>query len=77
MNTKSQCSKTVLAGETGCQVTYCRDCRVAEVEIGSVSLRLKEDALRQLRLLMADAVVRLDSLQSGLSSMAPEMQHVH
>jgi hypothetical protein len=77
MKSVKQCNKTVLAGESGCRVTYCQDCRVAEIEVGSVSLRLTEEAFRQFRMLMADAVVHLDHLQSGLSPVAPEMQHVH
>lgn len=74
MDSKTQCSKTVLAGESGCRVVYCHDCRVAEIEVGSVSLRLKDDAFRQLRRLLDDATDRLNLEQSAFLS---EARHVH
>lgn len=67
-------SKTVLAGETGCRVVYCADCGVAEIEVGSVSLRLKEEAFRQFRQLIDNAVDSLDSTQPPYFS---EVRHVH
>lgn len=74
---KTQCSKTVLAGENGCRVIYCHHCQVAEIEIGSVSLRLKKDAFRQLRHLMGTAVDSLDVLEAESPFFAPEGRHVH
>lgn len=77
MNSKTQCSKTVLAGENGCRVVYCHDCRVAEIEVGSVSLRLKEDAFRNFRQLIGDAVDTLDSVQADHPFALENVRHVH
>jgi hypothetical protein len=74
MTSKTQCSKTVLAGHNGCRVIYCHDCRVAEIEVGSVSLRLKDEAFLQLRRLIDDAADRLSLEQSAFPS---EVRHVH
>ena len=74
MDSKTQCSKTVLAGESGCRVVYCHDCRVAELEVGSVSLRLKDETFRQFRRLIDDAADRLNLEQSAFQS---EVRHVH
>jgi hypothetical protein len=77
MNSKTQCSKTVLAGESGCRVTYCHDCRVAEIEVGSVSLRLKEDAFRLFQHLIDNAVSGLDAAQANHALFAGDTRRVH
>jgi len=78
MKASNPCNKTVFAGESGCRVVYCHDCRVAELEVGSVSLRLKDDAFRNLSSLIAAAVEKLDKTllhDSGLYGQ--DGQHVH
>lgn len=77
MNSNTQCSKTVLAGENGCRVIYCHDCGVAEIEVGSVSLRLKVDAFRQFRHLIDDAVNSLDSKQVNPAASTQDVRRVH
>lgn len=69
-----QHSKTVLAGDAGCRVVYCAECGVAEIEVGSVSLRLKQDDFRNLRRLIDDAA---DSLDAAEPSYFTEVRHVH
>lgn len=64
MKSVKQCSKTLLAGDAGCRVTYCRQCRVAEIEVGAVSLRLEDAAFRSLAALLADAVRGLDAIHA-------------
>ncbi|MEZ0237872.1 MAG: hypothetical protein ACAH06_07395 [Methylophilaceae bacterium] len=78
MSASKPCNKTVLAGESGCRVVYCHDCRVAELEVGSVSLRLKDDAFRNLSSLIATAVANLDkaSLRDG-GFYGQDGHHVH
>lgn len=78
MKASNPCNKTVLAGESGCRVVYCHDCRVAELEVGSVSLRLKDDAFRNLSSLIAAAVERLDKppLHDG-GLYGQDGRHVH
>ena len=74
MDSKTQCSKTVLAGENGCRVVYCHDGRVAEIEVGSVSVRLKGETFLHFRRLIDDAADRLNLEQSAFLS---EVRHVH
>lgn len=78
MSANNPCNKTVLAGESGCRVVYCHDCHVAELEVGSVSLRLKDDAFRNLSSLIAAAVVNLDKafLNDG-EFYGQDGRHVH
>lgn len=78
MSASNPCNKTVLAGVSGCRVVYCRDCRVAELEVGSVSLRLKDDAFRNLSSLIATAMANLDraSRQEGVFY-GQDGRHVH
>ena len=77
MNSSKQCSKTVLAGESGCKVVYCHDCRVAEIEVGSVSLRLKEDAFRNFSSLIASAIESLDEVAQLDAAFGQAVHHVH
>jgi|GEM_PF-1520257 len=78
MSSNDKCSKTVLAGENGCRVTYCHDCRVAEIEVGSVSLRLKEDAFRNFASLIVAAADNLDGATlSESASLGQGIRHVH
>lgn len=78
MSANNPCNKTVLAGESGCRVVYCHDCHVAELEVGSVSLRLTDDAFRNLSSLIATAVGNLDraSLNDG-GFYGQDGRHVH
>lgn len=61
----------MLAGEAGCRVLYCRSCNVAELELGSVSMRLEEKAFRALVDMMQEACDELDgrSYDSRLQAM--------
>ena len=60
MSTSDRCIRTVIAGEPGCRVLYCKDCNVAELEIGSVSMRLEEHSFRTLTAMLQDACDELD-----------------
>lgn len=55
------CEKVVLAGSAGCHLTYCKACRVVELEIGAISMRLRPDMLQRLANVMMKAALNLDN----------------
>ncbi len=59
MKSKNACHRIVLAGEEGCRVLYCEDCKVAELEIGAMSLRLEMQAFDTLAAMVQQAEKRL------------------
>ena len=59
MKSKKPCHRIVLAGEEGCRVLYCEDCKVAELEIGAMSLRLEIQAFDTLVAMVQQAEKRL------------------
>ena len=78
MKTTRKCNKTVLAGEGGCRVIYCHDCEVAELEVGSVSLRLDETAFRNFAVLLEQAVHNLDGMRmNGMRPAERGARNVH
>lgn len=62
-----QCKRVVLAGTDGCQVLYCPDCEIAELEIGAMNIRLEESVFRTLVGMMNNASKRLENLQGVLT----------
>ena len=56
------CEKVVLAGSAGCRLIYCEACRVVELEIGAVSMRLNPDVLQRVANVMMKAALKLDGL---------------
>lgn len=54
------CEKVVLAGTAGCRLIYCQACRVVELEIGAVSMRLNPEVLQRLANVMMKAALKLD-----------------
>lgn len=59
MKSSNICHRIVLAGKEGCRVLYCEDCKVAELEIGAMSLRLEAHAFESLAVMMRQAEQRL------------------
>ena len=59
MKSSNTCHRIVLAGEAGCRVLYCEDCKVAELEIGAMSLRLEAHAFESLAVMVRQAEQRL------------------
>ena len=59
MKTQAGCKRVVLAGSDGCKVSYCEDCKVTELEIGALSLRLEMQAFNSLGEMMQEAMARL------------------
>jgi hypothetical protein len=59
MKSSGNCDRVVLAGRHGCRVIYCEDCNVAEVEVGSLSLRLEMQAFNALGEMMQEAMQKL------------------
>jgi hypothetical protein len=73
MRPKNACHRIVLAGEEGCRVLYCEDCKVAELEIGAMSLRLEAHAFDTLAHMVKQAenrleVIRAARLQNGFTA---------
>lgn len=73
------CKRMILAGTEGCRVTYCEDCRVAEIEIGAVSMRLEMQAFSNLNQMLQEAQARLAVLDAAASAFRNEegLRHVH
>lgn len=67
MRPKNACHRIVLAGEEGCRVLYCEDCKVAELEIGAMSLRLETHAFDTLAEMVKQAEIRLEILKAARS----------
>lgn len=59
MKTQAGCKRVVLAGSDGCKVSYCEDCKVTELEIGALSLRLEMQAFNSLGEMMQEAMAKL------------------
>ncbi len=73
------CKRFILAGAEGCRVTYCEDCRVTEIEIGAVSLRLEMQAFTSLSQMLQEAQSKLTALDAARSTFQHEegLRHVH
>lgn len=67
MAMKKQCKRVVLAGTDGCQVLYCPDCEIAELEIGAMNIRLEESVFRTLVGMLNNASKSLENLQGVLT----------
>lgn len=65
MKSTKACHRIVLAGEEGCRVLYCEDCKVAELEIGAMSLRLEAHAFNTLAGMVKQAEDRLSILKEA------------
>lgn len=77
MQSINTCSKNVLAGEAGCRVLYCGHCRVVEIEIGALSLRLQPESLMGLATVLATAAASLDGNAAAQGDARREIRHVH
>jgi len=63
-----QCKRVVLAGSEGCQVIYCPDCEIAELEIGAMNIRLEESVFRAVVIMLNSATKTLESMQDVLAN---------
>jgi len=64
MKTVNNCKRIVLAGNDGCRVWFCEECQVAEIEVGSLSLRLEAHAFSSLAELLAEAASKVAAIKS-------------
>ncbi|HSH72421.1 MAG TPA: hypothetical protein VK974_05120 [Methylophilaceae bacterium] len=64
MKTVNSCKRIVLAGNDGCRVWFCQECNVAEIEVGSLSLRLEAEAFSSLSELLMEASSRIAALSA-------------
>jgi len=63
------CKRILLAGEDGCKIIYCEDCKVAEIELGAISVRLELNTLHNLHTILGQAAMKLLALKEvSLSS---------
>jgi len=67
MKTVNNCKRIVLAGNDGCRVWFCEDCKVAEIEVGSLSLRLEAHAFSSLAELLAEAASKIAAIDATKS----------
>jgi asparagine synthetase A len=67
MNSTKQCRRVVLAGSEGCQVVYCPDCEIAELEIGAMNIRLEESVFRTVVSMLNSATKTLEGMQGVLA----------
>ena len=58
----SNCEKVELANSMGLRMIYCGDCKVVELEIGAVSLRLCPDVVQRIANMMMKASLQLDRI---------------
>lgn len=73
------CKRIKLAGGDSCRVLFCEACKVAELELGALSLRLDSDALQGLAGVLQEAkaalaILEADAMQCNLHNGAG---HVH
>ena len=64
IKTPNVCKRILLAGAEGCRVVYCEDCKIAELELGAVSLRLEMSAVYNLQSVLELAVRKLSVLKA-------------
>jgi len=64
MANQSVCKRILLAGAEGCRVVYCEDCKIAELELGAVSLRLEMSAVYNLQSVLELAARKLSVLKA-------------
>lgn len=60
------CQRIKLAGAEGCNIIYCEDCKVTELVLGAISVRLELNALYNLQSVLALATRKLSVLKSTL-----------
>lgn len=58
----SSCEKVELANSMGLRMIYCGDCKVVELEIGAVTLRLCPDVVQRMANIMMKASLQLDRI---------------
>lgn len=65
MKKSDDCKKSIIAKDQYCKVVYCKTHQVAEIDIGSISIRLDNDYLFRLKDLLTDACIHLNYTQSA------------
>ncbi|MDO9051387.1 MAG: hypothetical protein Q8J59_01725 [Methylotenera sp.] len=62
-NNQASCLRILLSKNESGQIIFCENCKVAELELGAISLRIDAGTLNTLRELLADASTRLTLYQ--------------
>ena len=65
MTPEKTCNRIMLAGGPGCRILYCEECNVAELEIGSLSLRLDVQAFDTLAGMAQEGIAKLALLNEA------------
>ena len=60
---QKNCDKIILASSAGLCLTYCPDCKIVEVEIGAISLRISPDVVQRMANVMMKAGFNLERVQ--------------
>lgn len=58
-NDEETCSRVLLSRNGIGRIVFCEECRVVELEIGAISMRIEANALEAFKLLLVDATARL------------------
>lgn len=79
MKSEKICKRITLAGGQGCRILYCEECNVAEMEIGSLSLRLEVEAFSTLASMAQEGLAKLALLNEAKmhARLAAGMRNVH
>ncbi len=60
---QKNCDKIILADSAGLCLTYCPNCKIVEVEIGAISLRISPDVVQRMANVMMKAGFNLERVQ--------------
>lgn len=63
MTKNELCTRLLLAGADGCKIMYCERCKVAELELGAMSVRLELSVLHNLQAILGQATMKLSVLK--------------
>ena len=63
-NNDAVCEKIELANSCGVRLIYCQDCRVVELEIGAISVRLCPDVIQRIANMMMKASLQLEHIMA-------------
>ena len=73
MSKEETCKRILLAGAEGCRIVYCEKCKIAEMELGAMSVRLEVSALHNLQAMLGQATQKLSVLKA--ISVSPDFEY--
>lgn len=73
MSQAQDCKRILLSGSQGCNVVYCEDCKVAEITVGAMSVRLEIEALHDLQTVLQQGLLKLSVMKA--TKVSPEFDY--